>query len=216
MAQCKPQMVRALEKKKYRCSPGLVEAAKALGCSVSHLRRVVVYKQRSSKSLTARYRAFKASVAGQGKYLNSPSAPAPAQAIGSAVAENLNPEVFKSLQFIGVEVVIVRFSSPTNWPIRQGDGIESVLESELIRVSAGQYYASDYLENCVFHVFHVFTKRLGAALTALKAAVEARGLLPVTTILHGESHESLRIYYPPHHPETQVVHVPTEDQEGES
>lgn len=206
-------MVRALTKKKYRSSPGIIAAAKALGCSVSHLRRVAVYKTRTSKSLLARYRAIKSSAGRQGKYHNSPPAPVAAQITSSAVAENLSPEFFKTLQAIGIEVVIVRFNPIGDCPHREWEGIEFVLEAELIRVSAGQYYASDYLDNCVFHIFHVFTKRLGKALVALKAVIAARGLLKIATVLHGESHESLRIYYPPHHPETQVVHVPTEGQE---
>lgn len=49
-----------LTKRRYVRRPGLVAAADALGCSISHLRRVVFIKDRVSKSLTARFRAWKA------------------------------------------------------------------------------------------------------------------------------------------------------------
>jgi hypothetical protein len=48
-------MARQSDKRKYVRRPGLIEAAKALGCSVSHLRRVVITCERKSKSLSDRY-----------------------------------------------------------------------------------------------------------------------------------------------------------------
>jgi hypothetical protein len=48
-------MVRALHKRRYERPSDLVTAAKVLRVSVSHLRRVVVYKERASKSLLNRY-----------------------------------------------------------------------------------------------------------------------------------------------------------------
>jgi hypothetical protein len=52
------QMESAFIKRKYSKHPGLVAAAAALGCSPSHLRRVIITKERNSVSLTARYHAL--------------------------------------------------------------------------------------------------------------------------------------------------------------
>jgi len=52
-------MVRAQTKRKYQFPSDIVAAARKLNVSVSHLRRVVVYKERVSKSLFAKYRALK-------------------------------------------------------------------------------------------------------------------------------------------------------------
>jgi hypothetical protein len=47
------------KKRRYQWRPGLVAAARKLGCEYSHLRRVVI-QERRSKSLIRRYRWIKA------------------------------------------------------------------------------------------------------------------------------------------------------------
>jgi len=52
-------MARRIAKRKYVRRPGLVAAAAALDCDMSHLRRVLT-GDRISKSLRSRYRAWQA------------------------------------------------------------------------------------------------------------------------------------------------------------
>jgi hypothetical protein len=50
------EMARTTAKRKYVRRPGLMAAARELGCTVSHLRRVIITKERISHSLTDRFR----------------------------------------------------------------------------------------------------------------------------------------------------------------
>lgn len=52
------RMARQCAQQKYVRRPGLVTAARDLGCTLSHLRRVVI-GERESRSLLRRYRAWK-------------------------------------------------------------------------------------------------------------------------------------------------------------
>jgi len=194
-------MARPKSKKRYVRHPGLAAAARLLDCTPSHLRRVIITKERVSVSLTARYHALDQSSLTKGKHHNSPRLLPPP--IGFAAAQNLSPEFFAVLAGLRLEVVIVQFEARKDspaWP-----QIEEELGDELHAVRAGAYDSTVYLEGCVLHFFHV--RNLGKAMQTLKASIEARGLLPITTILHGESHDSLRIYYPPNEAKNQVVSV---------
>jgi hypothetical protein len=182
------------------------------------LRRVIVTRERVSFSLTARYDALDQSLLtkalsppvevnsaapSKGKYANSPPRLPPP--IGFAAAQNLSREFFAVLDGLGLEVVIVQFQAGKESPLWKHPKFEEDLDAELRAVRAGAYDSSAYGEGSFLHFFHV--SNLGKAMQTLKASIEARGLLPITTILHGESHDSLRIYYPPQEAENQVVSV---------
>ena len=193
-----------------------MQASKALGVSYQHLWRVVISKERQSKKLTASFRKFKktgaVAVATKKKYINSPKPPVPS--VNIAAAENLSPEFFANLQKLGFELVIVRFQAGRDSDIWNHPGIETELDAALQLVKVGQHDSSAYETGAFFHFFHIWgTKCLGVAVKTLVRALDARGLLPITTILSGESHDSMRVYYPPHDPKNQVVRIPDDEEE---
>jgi hypothetical protein len=189
-------MARTTAKRKYIRRPGIVDAAKALGCSVSHLRRVVITKERSSRSLLERFREFKktgaVASAGGGKHHNSPKPTPPS--ISYAAAQNLSPAFFAILEALGQNVVIVAFKWTGKQNIEQLL-CENELNAALIAAQAGNYDSTHYDLGEVWHFFHVCD--LAKAMQILRDEIAARGLLDRTTILHVEEHNKLRVWYPP-------------------
>lgn len=177
-------MARTLAKRKYVRRPGLVAAARELGRSVSHLRRVVITKERGSRSLMERYRAWK----------SLPKKPIIAVPIELAAAENLSPFLFNTLSTLGLEVVIVLFKAGQGSPIWDHPGIERNLERELQSAGAGQFDSEFYTNDAWWLFYHV--SDLAKAMQLLKTNLEARGLLEITTLLHAESAHELRVWYP--------------------
>jgi hypothetical protein len=199
---------RSKNRRKVRF-PDIGFHAEQLGVTRIHLWRVLV-GERKSPGLIRRYQKVKANsppvevnsaASSKGKHHNSPRQWPPP--IGFAAAQNLSPEFFAVLAGLRLEVVIVRFEARKDsaaWP-----QIEEQLGQELHAVRAGSYDSTAYVEGAVLHFFHV--RDLGKAMETLKASIDARGLLPITTIFHGESADSLRVYYPPHEAEDQVVSI---------
>lgn len=184
------------KRKKYQSRKGLLKAAEILGVDYSHLRRVVI-GQRPGKSLMKRYQDFKkgklpVQATEKPKYHNSPAPMPPSLSV--AAAQNLSPEFFAVLTKLGLEVVIVRFDAGKDSPIWRHPQIEQALGAALNAAQCGHYDSTHYDTGVFYHFFHV--NPLATAMQTLKAAIEARGLLEITTIMHGESCEDLRIWYP--------------------
>lgn len=176
---------------------GICAAAQSLRVTRAHLWAVLTGR-RESKPLLARYHQLKktspaSASASKGAYLNSPKRLPPD--ISTAAAENLTPEFFAILDTLGVNLLIVRFEAGRGSPIWEHVGIESELERELRAVHAGQFDSSFFTLGAQFHFFHVTD--LGKAMQQLKASLERRGLLAITTIMHAESADDLRVYWPP-------------------
>jgi hypothetical protein len=180
-----PQIVRALTKRKYQLPSDMVSAARKLNVSVSHLRRVVVYKERVSKSLFAKYQALQAAS-------NKPAIPMPPDVL--AARDNLTPYFFGILAKLGLNVLIVKFDAHLESPIWKHPGIEIVLDQELQTAQAGQYDSAVYILGSNWFFFHV--NDLGKAMQTIKACLAARSLLEITTLLHAETAQELRVWYP--------------------
>ncbi|HAO79767.1 MAG TPA: hypothetical protein DCQ92_12480 [Verrucomicrobia subdivision 3 bacterium] len=165
-----------------------MQAAEVLGCDYSHLRRVII-GERQSKTLVAKFHTL----ATQPQNATAQKRVAP---IDLAAAENLSPFFFKTLATLGLEVVIVRFDAKPDSPIWGHPGIERELERELQVIQAGMLDSSWFTEGAQWHFFHVATSQLGKAMQQIKSGLDARGLLPVTTLLHAESASALREWYP--------------------
>lgn len=196
---------------------GICADAKLLNVTRVHLWQVLTGR-RESKPLLAEYQELKRTGTApansrKGRYLNSQkTAASPKMAppsVNIAADENLSPEFFSILQKLGFELVLVRFAAGPESPVWNFPGIEAELGAALAAAKAGHHDSTAYESGFVVHYFYISgSARLATALQTLKAAIEARGLLPITTILHGENHDALRIYYPPHDPKNQVVSVP--------
>jgi hypothetical protein len=111
-----------------------------------------------------------------------------------AAAENLMPSFFGILAKLGLEVLVVRFKADGGSPIWQHARIEDDLDRELKSIQAGQFDSSFYATGEIYHFFHV--SDLGKAMQQLKASLAARGLLEITTLLHAETAQELRVWYP--------------------
>ena len=123
-------------------------------------------------------------------YLNTPR-----PSINVAAAEHFDQKFFDTLAKLGLNVVLVSFKAGLDSPIWDHPGIEENLLRELKSVHAGQFDSSAYDEGVITHFFHV--SDLAKAMQQLKASLEARGLLKITTILHAETPQELRQWYPP-------------------
>ena len=206
-------MARQRAKRNLVKRPGLLEAAAALGCNYSHLRRVVI-GARPSKSLMARYRALKSSLPNQTATrprgaeaarrasmatplpmkTNLPQKSAQTAPDRCAAAENLTPVLFNILAKLGLDVLVVQFQAGPASPIWQHAGIEQVLHDELQAAQAGQYDSEVYVPGSRWFFFHV--NDLGKAMQTIKTCLAARGLLEITILLHAETAQDLRVYYP--------------------
>jgi hypothetical protein len=160
--------------------PGICLDAKACGVTRQHLYEVLK-GNRESKPLLARYAQRKQQAV-------------TAMPIELAAAENLSPSFFADLSKLGLQVVIVRFSAANDSPIWKNTGIEQVLGEELEAVRAGQFDASFFVLGAQWHFYHV--SDLARAMQQLKASIEARGLLPITTLMHAETAQELRVWFP--------------------
>jgi hypothetical protein len=112
-----------------------------------------------------------------------------------AAAQNLEPEFFTILAKLGLNVVIVCFRADLQSPIWKYDRLKKTLDDELKGAKAGQYDSTYYAKGAIYHFFHA--TNLGKAMTQLKASLETRGLLEITKILHAETPQELRVWYPP-------------------
>jgi hypothetical protein len=113
-----------------------------------------------------------------------------------AAAENLTLEFFLILTALGLEVLIVRFQAGNDSPIWKHAGIERDLERELQSIQTGQFDSSFFPLGAQWHFFHVASADLGKAMQRVKDALDARGLLAVTTLYHAETAHELRVWYP--------------------
>jgi hypothetical protein len=111
-----------------------------------------------------------------------------------AAAENLQPFFFATLAKLGLEVVIVRFKAGQSSPIWQYPEIERDLEKELQSAHAGQFDSEFYTPGARWFFYHV--SDLAKAMQVLKATIESLGLLEITTLLHAETAQELRVWYP--------------------
>ena len=125
---------------------------------------------------------------------NPPSQPKIPMPTELAAADNLASGFFGVLYRLGIEVVIVRFQAAKDSPIWEYPGIERLLEQELQAVPAGQFDSEVYTPGSRWLFFHVTD--LGKSMQTLKRGLEARGLLETTTLLHAESAQELRVWYP--------------------
>jgi hypothetical protein len=169
-----------------------LKAAEALGCNYSHLRRVVI-GQRESKSLMARYLALNGSAPMDKPQPQNTTYPPP---IELAAAQNLCPFFFNTLATLGLDVVIVRFKSDKGSAPYQDAGIVRDLEAALVSIHAGQFDSSFFALGAEYHFFHVAKPDLGRAMQTLKDVLQKRELLHITTLLHAETHNDLREWYP--------------------
>ncbi|HUZ06464.1 MAG TPA: hypothetical protein VMV89_03155 [Candidatus Paceibacterota bacterium] len=173
---------------------GISSDAIALNVGRVHLWQVLTGR-RESKPLLARLADLKKQQAKTGIQIpaKKPLVPIP---IELAAAENLAPFFFNTLAKLKLEVIIVRFDASKDSPIWKQVGIELELERELQSVQAGFFDSSYFPMGAQWHFFHVGRPALGKAMQAIKSALDARGLLPFTTLLHAESPGELREWYP--------------------
>jgi hypothetical protein len=172
----------SVEEKKPRSKriSGICAAAKACGVTRQHLWEVLKGR-RKSKPLLARYTQRK-----QQAVIAVP--------IDLAAAENLSPFFFNTLATLGLEVLIVRFQAGHSSPVWHHPEIEKDLGQELQCAHAGQLDSEFYTNGARWFFYHV--SDLAKAMQVLKAALEARGLLEITTLLHAETAQELRVWYP--------------------
>jgi len=111
-----------------------------------------------------------------------------------AAADNLSPEFLLVLGALGFEVVIVRFQAMNESPVWDHAGIELELEKELRSAGAGQYDSEAHTPGSRWFFYHC--SDLAKAMQTLKTAVETRGLLEIATLLHVETANELRVYFP--------------------
>ena len=71
------------------------------------------------------------------------------------------------------------------------------MEKELLSVKAGSFDSEFYSPGARWFFYNVGKSKLGLAAQQIKAALAARGLLEITTILHVETSADLRVWYPP-------------------
>jgi hypothetical protein len=186
-------------KRKYQRRPGLKETAEQLGVSYGHL-RLCVAGERDSHSLLERYSALKGGAPGPqsqkapGRYKNSPQKARIPKPPEFAASENLMPEFFAILAKLGLQIVGVHFTAAIDSPIWEHDHIELDLDRALQAVKAGQFDSSYYTLGAQYHFYHV--SDLAKAVHALKAALDACGLLKITTIYHAESADEWITYFP--------------------
>ena len=191
---------RAAKKNRPKRFKGICADAIALNVTRVHLWQVLTGR-RESKPLLKEYRELKktgavAASPRKGRYLNSPKPVQPAQsAARSAAADNLSPAFFAILEKLGLQVVIVRFEAGLESKIWAHPHIEESFGQALGAAQAGQYDSSHYGLGEVYHFFHAV--ELGKAMATLKTAIEARGLLAITSIFHAESTSALQQWYPP-------------------
>ena len=109
-----------------------------------------------------------------------------------AAAENLQPFFFDTLTKLKLAVVIVRIKSE----VLPWEGIEGELGRELQSIQAGYFASSCSIEGAKLYFFYVGRVSLAKAMQAIKTAIDMRGLLPMTTLLHAETTSALREWYP--------------------
>ena len=203
-------------KTRHRCRvrrPGLMQAASKLGVSYQHAWRVLVSGERKSPKLVARAKELGITLeaplsTAKAKYLNSPSQDA-LQAHTHDAAANIAPEFVQILEKLKIERVLVRFDANPKSPIVKHPNFGEDLGAELEAAKLGYFDSSFYDPGVWMHFFHVLgIEKLGKTLNYIKSYLEKRELLAVAWIIHGEDAQTMRFYWPPHHPENQAVHVP--------
>ena len=186
---------------------GICAAADKLGVTRGHL-WAVLKGRRDSTPLLERYNSLPKSRPGGVKNANRERLAGTAQPKyippHSAAADNLSPAFFEILQKLGMEVVIVQFEARHGSVIWGFPRIEEALDQELRAVGAGMFDSVHFSATTYLIFFHV--SDLAKAMGTLKDSIAKRGLLTITTIMHGESHKDLRVWYPPtaEHVETEV------------
>jgi hypothetical protein len=181
---------------------GIGADAATLGVNRSHLWEVLKGR-RQSQSLRARYQALKQAQQEEAMKTTLKLKPAKLSPQGRApmppefaALQNLQPSFFETLSKLKLEVVVVKFEAGKDSPIWAQKDISGDLDSELKAVKAGEFDSSFFPLGAQFHFFQIKSRKLGAAMHRLKAAIEARGLLEISGIYHAESAELLVEWYP--------------------
>jgi hypothetical protein len=112
----------------------------------------------------------------------------------SAVAlQNLDSGWHAIFEKLGLNVVVVVFDTRRDSPIHSHPDLGTALGLELQQIGAGYYDSSFYPKGSVWHFYHC--RKLGPAMARLKAQLETRGLLGITSIMHAEESGLLRVWY---------------------
>lgn len=172
--------------------PGLRAAAKDLAVNYSHLRRVVI-GDRSSVSLMTRYRNWMNTAPKAGMNENPPNKSA-GPTTRDAALENLRPELFAILDRLGLQVVLVLIQAELGSPVWAFPKIGKDLGAELQSAEAGHFDSDTFFPGEILLVFQ--SNRLAKAMTTLKASLDARSLLSISTLLHVEAPGEIRVWFP--------------------
>lgn len=120
--------------------------------------------------------------------------PEPFARVNFAAAQNLTPEFVARLRKLGLEIVIVVFNTALNSPVGFHPRVEEGLGLELEASRLGMFDSNFYQAKSRWSFFHVPKDTLGQAMNLLKSQLDVRGLLDVSTLLHAEEWDQLRIW----------------------
>jgi hypothetical protein len=176
--------------------PNILNQADLLGVNRTHLWRVLTGERESPDLLHRFDLLIKASHHNSASVARPASKPLPPP-IELAAAENLAPTFFTMLQKLGFELVIVHLQvAPTPRVFPDAEEIPSYLQIKLQKIRAGQFDSSYFPIGSHYHFFHVTRSDLGRAMQALKSGLDARELLPITTLFHAETVSEWRKWFP--------------------
>jgi hypothetical protein len=191
--------------------PGIVEDASTLGVTRQHLWSVLSGRL-ISRTLSSRYLALKAAQegaqdgahntvaagrdAGQRKFHEDQKAVFRQKcAADFAALQNHSEEYQSILEKLGLQLLVVRFEGDAGSPVWTHPDVGENIGAELDASGAGSFDSSHMAFGSLFCNFHV--AHLAKALGVLKRALESRGLLGCSTILHAETEAGWRVYFPP-------------------
>lgn len=112
-----------------------------------------------------------------------------------ASLQNLTEKWHGIFTRLGLNVLIVQFSTRTDSPAHAHPKIEEALGLELQQIQAGYYDSSWYCFQgaSVWHFFHC--SDLAKAMNHLKAQLATRGLLKACNIMNAERHDRLCLWH---------------------
>lgn len=201
-------MVPAPTKRTYIRPSPLVAAAKKLNVSITHLRRVIIYKERVSKSLLARYQALEtqpkpdrqteipaATSERNPRFrtgtLDTPSTP-PVGLVDSADANYLEAWAKNVVGKLGGTIVVIQLRRCQE--VFEHGMLGETIGAELTQVGLGDYDSSQWQPK-IRHFFYVETQQVAKALEFLKSCLAKRNLLAFANIAYRDA-DVWREFYP--------------------
>lgn len=196
----RPQMARQIAtRRQYLHRPGVNAAAEMLGCTYSHLRRVLA-GERQSKSLLNRYNSLDPQSGDRtDENVESPVKHEPKQKrtpphINFAAAQNFDPKFSEYLSRLKFDTVILRLEFRQDSPALAFPTLTDELDAALHAARAGQYDSSAWFQGSVQHYF--YSQALGRAAQIIKDGIASRGLLDTAQIFVKEVNGTLTEWFP--------------------